>query len=169
MLVLIDLQDYYLPNFYAQEEIFESLLENLDQRLSEAKQRGEIVINLICQTDGVTIPQVLEMLKKHGEHRIICKDEFDGSEELDYFLKRNNLQDENIELVGAFRDVCVLDTWRGLKSLGYKVLPVKESLTIPTQDNWRKIERFPDGYIGEEDATRHRLQDRDCRREKGTS
>jgi len=147
MLVIIDLQDYYMPQFEKQRDKFSLLLEKLSNRIKKAKGRKETVINLTYREDGFTIPEVLEMGKGYGCRHFLLKQKFDGSEELHRFICEESQECKEIELCGAFEDVCVLDTWNGLRKLGYNVLPVEEDLTIATLDNWRKIKKYPDGYL----------------------
>jgi nicotinamidase-related amidase len=151
MLVIIDLQDYYLDEFMEQRERYDSLIEKLQVRVKEAMLKREPIINMTCWHDGCTLPEVSEMIRGYAYKRHVGKTEFDGSQELHHILKMGSLDTSEIELCGAFKDVCVLDTWKGLKGLGYNVLPVDDDLVIPTPKNWRGISVYPDGYLRRRD------------------
>lgn len=146
MLVIIDLQEFYLPYLYKQETQFKSLLENLEKRIDRSKRECETIVNLTCDMEGITIPEVLEMISGYKKTFFLYKKGFDGSTQLHDFLQGRK---EEIELAGIFMDVCLLQTWKSLKKMGYKVLPVSKDLTIKTRDNWRKVKSFPKGYTGE--------------------
>jgi len=150
MLVVIDLQEYYLPEFQEDQERFDKLIGKLSARIRQAKEEEEIIVNLTCFEDGCTLPQVLEMGEGYKHRHFLAKCDFDGSSSLHGFISRKELLPEKIELCGAFMDVCVLDTWKGLRKLGYDVAPVDESLTICTPSNWREIKGYPKGYLRKE-------------------
>lgn len=146
MLVVIDLQDHYIKEFLKQETHWDHLLVRLQERIVEAAKSKELIINLTCWEDGCTVPEVLSILKAYKRLVYLQKEDFDGSKELKLFIETKNLQDEPIELCGAFKDVCVLETWKGLKRSGYKIQPVDPSLVIETNNNWRQIGSFPKNY-----------------------
>ena len=147
MLVIVDLQEQYLRQFLKREPEWEKFLVKLDKRVFKAKDSMEVIINLTCQIDGMTIPAVLEMINDYPLKYGIDKADFDGSEEIIRFIDRKKMPFKSIELCGAFKDICVLDTWKGLKLKGYSVLPVQEDLVIETLSNWREIHAYPEGYI----------------------
>lgn len=147
MLVIIDLQEQYFKDFLKKEEEWEAFLERLNHRVQDAKESMEVVINMTSQMDGMTIPAVLEMFRDYPLRFGVCKDDFDGSKEIEDFIKRKKIPYKNIELCGAHKDVCVLDTWKGLKEKNLPVLPVREDLVIETLDNWRRIDVYPEGYL----------------------
>lgn len=151
MFVIVDLQDYYIPDLAAREPEWSLLLGNLKSRISTAKKRREPIVSLNSTHEGCTIPEVLEMLKGYPHRINALKDDFDGALELVDIIEHHNLYEEPIELCGIFRDVCVLETWKHLKDLGFNVLPIQRNLSLPTLDNWRRIAKYPEGF--EENST----------------
>jgi len=147
VLVIIDIQEYYLREFEKQKQIFNRFIETLEKRIQQAKKEEEIVINLTCFLDGFTLPEVLQLLGNYKRRFFLGKEEMDGSDSIHGFFERKKLSPEKIELCGAFRDVCVLETWKGLKKLNYNLVPIKKDLSIPTTTNWRKITTYPEGYL----------------------
>ena len=147
MLVVIDIQEYYLREFEKQKQMFNRFIETLEKRIQQAKKEEEIVINLTCFLDGFTLPEVLQLLENYKHRFFLGKEEMDGSNSLHEFFQRKKLSPKKIELCGAFRDICVLETWKGLKKLNYNLVPVKKDLSIPTSTNWKKIITYPKGYL----------------------
>lgn len=146
MLVVIDLQEAYLDTFCKEKNEFRRLLRYLKKRIREAKESKEIIINLTHFEDGCTIPEVLEMYKNYKYLHFLGKDGYNGAECLSCFLERKKIQNEEIYLSGAFLDICILDTWKGLRKLGYRVMPVDDRLAMATTNNWRKLKKYPKKY-----------------------
>lgn len=147
MLVLIDLQESYLEDFLHNRGRWGKFLKNLRERVRQAKESKETIVNVTSERDGLTVPCIYRMFKNYPLRYGIDKLDFDGSLELQSLISEKNIQTKNIELCGAFRDVCVLETWKGLKKKGLPVLPIEKSLTLPTTDNWRGINAYPKGYF----------------------
>lgn len=163
MLVLVDIQEYYIDEFQRQKKNFEDMIVGLEERVSLAREYGEVVVNLTNFDDGFTLPEVIRLVTSVNPHFFLGKEQEDGSESIHCLCKRRNLKPSKIELCGAFRDVCVLETWKGLKHLNYNVVPIKRKLTIATGSNWRNIKEYPKGYLEEENGLCYR------RRKQGTT
>lgn len=144
MLVVVDLQDCYTKEYSQQRVRFSRLLERLRERVKLAKIEGELVINLLCFCDGDPIPEAEEIL---SEVPRVGKDGYDGSKDLHRYFKMNKIEPSAIELCGIFANVCVLQTWQGLKELGYEVLPVDREMTLFTPTAKKKVTKYPEGYL----------------------
>lgn len=149
MLVIIDIQEFYIDEFRKQQKSFNKMIAGIRNRVGQARQNEELVINLTRFEDGFTLPEIVELIKSCNKGFFLGKDEEDGSTSLHCFCKRKNIKPKSIELCGIFQDICVLETWKGLKRLGYKVLSVNKCLTLATSTNWRKTDKYPDGYLKE--------------------
>lgn len=147
MLVIIDIQEYYISEFQKQSKSYDMMIAGLQERVRMARETKEVVINLTHFLDGFTMPEVIELVKTCNPSFFLGKEEEDGSSSIHTFCQNKKINPGRIELCGVFRDVCVLETWKGLKRFGYCVLPVNEGLTLATSLNWRKIEKYPDGYL----------------------
>lgn len=156
MLVIIDVQEYYIDEFQRQKKNFEEMIVGLAERVRLARECCEPVINLTHFGDGFTLPEVIELVKSVKRRFFLGKEQEDGSQSVHCLCQRKNINPGRIELCGAFRDVCVLETWKGLKRLEYNVTPVKNKLTIATGSNWRNIQKYPDGYLEEDDEIYNR-------------
>lgn len=123
------------------------MIAGLEKRIEEARTCQEIVVNLTHFQDGFTMPEVIQLIKSCNNSFFLGKEKEDGSGSIHCLCKRKKIKPETIELSGIFKDVCVLETWKGLKRLNYNVLPVNEKLVMPTSSNWRNIKTYPEGYL----------------------
>jgi nicotinamidase-related amidase len=129
MLAIIDLQEIYRTDLELQKSQFQIFLQHLKSRVSQAYQVRELVICVANEHDGRLIPEVRKLLRR--EDRIpLQKDDFDGSTEIDSYIKRVLFYKPKIELCGLFANICVLRTFKGLKNLGYEVIPCNKNLLI---------------------------------------
>lgn len=144
MLVIVDMQDGYWEEFRKQMPIFEKALFRITRRIATAQARGEDTLVLSTPDDGLTLPEIWRVIPPRGR-TIVHKDHFDGADALLRNIQHSLIPDP-IELVGAFRDVCVLETWKGLRRKEAYVLPVNPDLTIETTTRW-KNKRYPSGYL----------------------
>jgi hypothetical protein len=156
MLVITDLQELYLKEFLEKEAEWDLFLSRLESRVKKSIDSFEVIVNLTTELEGITIPAVLEMFNNYPLKFGVNKKDFDGSTELSEFIERKQFSPGNIELCGAYKDVCILETWKGLKSKGFKVLPVQEDLVIETSDNWREINVYPEGFLQPRDKEKPR-------------
>jgi hypothetical protein len=130
------------------------MIAGLRKRIQQAIKKEEIVINLTCFEDGFTLPEVLELIKPSNRSYFLGKRIFDGSMSIHSFIKREKISPENIELCGCFRNVCILETWKGLRKLNYSVLPINKNITLKTTLDWRGECTYPEGYLLEDDMFR---------------
>ncbi len=144
MLAVIDLQSCYEKEFGQQRRTFKRLLENLRRRVQAARALGEPVINIECLPDGPTIPTVLDILDGYPT---IGKEDYDGSDEIHAYVRRNHLNPGRVELCGAFANVCVLRTWVGLRDFGYEMAPVDLGMVMFTPGASTRVISYPPGYI----------------------
>ncbi len=123
------------------------MIAGISKRIQQEKE--ELVINLTHFQDGPTLPEVTELINSTNNNYHLYKDSEDGSSSLQAFFKRKyiRVKEIEIELCGCFRDVCILETWKGLRRLNYLVTPIKKNLTVATTTNWRKLKGYPKGYI----------------------
>jgi nicotinamidase-related amidase len=126
LLVIIDIQECYIDEFQKQKENYERMIAGLRKRVQQARDCREVVISLTHFRYGYTLPEIVELIN---------------------LTENSYLKVSKIELCGCFRDVCVLETWKGLKRFDYLVTPVKKSLTIATTSNWKELKEYPTGYI----------------------
>lgn len=147
MLIIIDIQEYYLDEFRKQQNKFNKMIAGLRKRIQQARRIDELVVNLTCFDDGVTIPEILKLIADYPNKVFLGKGNYDGSTSLKGLFEIKGIRPKSIELCGVFKDVCVLETWKGLKKLGYNVSSINANLTLATSSNWRKIEKYPEGYI----------------------
>lgn len=141
------------------------MIAGLEKRIQQARESKELVVNLSYFGDGFTLPEVIELIKTSNQSFFLGKEKEDGSNSIHCFCKRKKIHPEKIELCGAFLDVCILETWKGLKLLEYNVLPVNTDLAIATGNNWRNIKRYPDGYLGGKDGILNRRGQRKTTKE----
>ncbi len=144
MLVIIDIQEYYDKDFRDQKEKFEEMMTRIRKRIILAKETNEIIINLTHFRDGSTKRKLQDLLSGYSNAFNISKNQEDGSRFICRFIKDRKLSPRFIELCGIFRNVCVLETWKGLKELGLPVTSVDEDLTLTT--DWLKIKEYPEGF-----------------------
>jgi len=146
MLVVIDLQEYYLFDLRRHGDRFQRMLQAVVARIGQAWKKGESVVSLTCPYDGAVLPAVAAALRRAGA-AYVNKEEFDGSPELLDYLGPSYHR-LSLELGGIYEDVCVLETWKGLRRSKATVQSVDPRLTLPTLDNWRGVQgAYPPGYI----------------------
>ncbi len=148
MLVVIDIQECYIREFQRQKKKFNTMMAGLSNRIQQARDNEELVINLTHFEDGFTLPEVIELVKSCKGSFFLGKEEMDGSAALHYSYQRKEIKPDYIELSGVFRNVCVLKTWKGLKNLGYNVLQVDKELTMSTSSTLNE-NMYPNGYLGD--------------------
>jgi hypothetical protein len=137
------MQEGYWSIFQQQLPVFERTQANIIHRVREARIRGEQVLTLATEGDGLILPEIWRAVAAKDK-AIAHKTRFDGTDVImDHIDPR---QPGPIELVGAFRDVCVLETWKGLRRREAYVLPVSPDLTLETLDRW-KNKHYPRGYL----------------------
>lgn len=140
MLILIDLQNYYLLDIPLRQR--KELISNICLRVKEAIHKGEEIINVRGIIEGPLSKEIDRVLPPSA-HRI-GKDQFDGSSIIINYCKKNYIPLEEVELCGVYAQICVLQTWLGLKRNGIKVRPVKKLLTYFHPN--REVE-LPEGYL----------------------
>jgi nicotinamidase-related amidase len=149
MLAIIDMQEVYNDYFFEQGTKKYDIIKNIKKRILFARQKKEWILNLSFDLDGQIISDIKYSLKNYNNKAFLLKKEFDGSTVIHKYIKKQNIIPNKIELCGVFKDVCVLETWKGLKAKGYIVTPVKDNLVISTETNWRNIKEYPIGYLQE--------------------
>jgi hypothetical protein len=155
--VVVDLQECYESEFLQQKNQFKKMLETIEEKVALTKERKEPVVSIICPPDGPPIPGLDKIL---GRVPTIYKDGYDGSTEIDGYIKRKNLSPNLVELCGVFANVCVLSTWIGLKKLGYNLRPVdpRAVLFVPTSKT--RVASYPEGYLDTDKVRRVNSENR---------
>jgi nicotinamidase-related amidase len=148
VLVIIDMQECYRDEMQAQHQKFDRFLKKLERKFANLREKQQPVVNLISPWEGNTFYEILHIIGEYNRTYYCHKDKFDGSAEILEECRRRKAKPKQVELCGLYTDVCVLDTWLGLKERDVNVLPVDPTMTFKSSFRvWRKVEKFPDGFL----------------------
>ncbi len=143
--MVVDVQDCYEKEFAQQRTRFERMLKKIEEKVALAREGKEPVISIICPSDGPPIQEVKEVLG--NKIPTLRKCAYDGSREIDRYIKRTGITPDPIELCGVFANVCVLYTWIGLQRLGYKLQHIDQDAVMFVPTSKTRVQEYPDGYI----------------------
>jgi len=137
MLVIIDVQTYYTKDKeFVSETDYSLFLEQMNKRLYKARTSNEDVIILLEQHSGQLEPRLASLISENipaAKTYILCKEYWDGSDEIQSIIKEQKLEFQEIHLSGLFKEACVYETWKGLKEkhgLSTDRLRVDQNLVI---------------------------------------
>ncbi len=146
MLILIDIQEHYLTEFRRQQKNFERMIQAITGRIVRARKNQEPIINQTCFDDGCTLEEILDLIRGYEGTSFLGKEKWDGSHALHEFFCRKELDTSELELVGAFSNVCIRETWIGLKRLGYNLRPINDEMVLRTTRRTEEQEEYPEGF-----------------------
>ncbi len=103
-LVIIDMQWY----FTAARESW--LILNIVNKVKEYIERNEPIIILEYESDGDTVPEILDVVRGYENHFISEKISDDGANEVSSIIREQDLNILEFEVCGVNLDACVVST-----------------------------------------------------------